>query len=340
MLKERLNDLSKTDEIISVLIPARNEENRLPNLLNDLIKITDHNIEIIVFDDQSTDRTQEVVMKFAERDKRIKLISSDGLPNGWLGKNYACYNLAKISNGNYLLFLDADVNVTANIIYRAVNYLKHYNLSLLSIFPHQKMITIGEKLTVPLMNFILLSLLPLILVRKTTFATLSAANGQFMLFDANVYKKYNPHLFFKNNKVEDIAIVRFFKKNKNRVACLLGNEEISCRMYEKFMDAVNGFAKNVFYFFGNSVILAILFWLVITLGFLPILASFNVIIFILYILIVFMTRIIISIISKQSILMNLLYLIPQNLILGLIIFKALMYKINKQVYIWKEREVL
>ncbi len=340
IFKENVNSLSSINDTVSILIPARNEEKRLPNLLKNLSNISYTNIEILVFNDQSTDGTEGIVMEFMRSDNRIKLINSDGLPPGWVGKNYACYSLAKNANGDYLLFLDADVNVSVNIIGRAVSYLRKYNLSLLSMFPKQIMVTIGEKVTVPIMNYILLSLLPLILVRKSSFASISAANGQFMLFDANVYRKYNPHLYFKDNKVEDIAIARQFKSNKHKISCLVGDDEISCRMYEKFLDAVDGFAKNVFSFFGNSVTLTIFFWMVVTLGFIPVLMSFDIFVFTFYVFIILLTRIIVSIISKQSVLMNLLYLIPQNFTLGFIIYRAFMYKINKRIYRWKEREVL
>lgn len=340
IFKEHITESCSYSGLVSILIPARNEEKKLPELLNNLIKDRNINIEIIIFNDQSIDRTEAIVTEFMNKDNRIKLINSDGLPNGWIGKNYACYNLAKNAKGEYLLFIDADVNVSDSIIHRAVSYLKKHNLGLLSVFPKQIMVTIGEKFTVPIMNYILLSLLPLILVRKSVISALSAANGQFMLFDANIYRKYNPHEFVKNNKVEDIAIARYFKRNKIKVACLTGDENISCRMYENIHDAIDGFAKNVFHFFGNSMILTIIFWIINTLGFIPVLLSFNDLFLIAYFSVMLGSRILVSVISRQPVLMNILFLIPQNLTLGFIIYKAIIYRMNKQVYRWKGREVL
>ena len=102
---------NSSEELVSVLIPARNEENNIGNILTDLINQDHRNIEVIVFNDQSEDRTAEIVREFARIDNRIRLIESDGLPEGWLGKNYACHKLSQSATGKYLLFLDADVRV-------------------------------------------------------------------------------------------------------------------------------------------------------------------------------------------------------------------------------------
>jgi len=198
---------------VSVLIPARDEEKNIANLLNDLQNQEYQNIEIIVFNDQSTDKTAEIVNTKSKTDKRIKLINSNVLPDGWLGKNYACHSLSQYAKGEYLLFLDADVRIKKDIITKTVQFSKNHNLGLLSIFPKQIMFTLGEQITVPNMNFILLSLLPLILVRKSKFPSLAAANGQFMLFNTDTYRKIMPHEKMKTNKVEDIEIARYYKKH-------------------------------------------------------------------------------------------------------------------------------
>jgi cellulose synthase/poly-beta-1,6-N-acetylglucosamine synthase-like glycosyltransferase len=326
------------DSLVSVLIPARNEEKNISVILNDVINQDYKNIEIIVFNDQSDDKTPEIVNKFALQDKRIKLINSDGLPDGWLGKNYACYNLSKHATGDYFLFLDADVRIKNDIITNSVFYLKKHNLGLVSIFPKQLMKGFGEKITVPVMNFILLTLLPLILVRISKKPSLAAANGQFMFFNAEIYNKMQPHEKMKNNKVEDIAIARYYKNNKIPVDCLVGDETIMCRMYNSFSEAVNGFSKNVIAFFGNSFFLALIFWITTTFGFLFILLAFPVKVFILYLMLLLLIRVIISIISHQNIINNLMFIVLQQASFGLFIYKAFMNKIMNK-YLWKGRPV-
>ena len=318
-----------SNDFVSVLIPARNEENNIGNILNDLLHQDYKNIEILVFNDQSTDRTADIVITHAKQDPRIKLISSDGLPDGWLGKNFACYSLANNAKGAYFLFLDADVRISNDIIINAISYSARYELGLVSIFPRQIIRTTGEKVTVPVMNYILLSLLPLILVRKSKRASFAAANGQFMFFNSIVYKLFDPHEIMKHNKVEDIAISRFLKTKNIKVACLVGDHTIQCRMYKGFHEAVNGFSKNVTAFFGNSFMVALLFWLVTTFGFLFVLFAMPFVFFVSYIIVYFATRILTSVVSKQNVVDNILFVIPQQFSCGMFIYKAFINKFMK-----------
>jgi cellulose synthase/poly-beta-1,6-N-acetylglucosamine synthase-like glycosyltransferase len=324
--------------LVSILIPARNEEKNIGTLLTDLQQQDYQNIEILVFNDQSTDKTAEIVTDFNHCDSRIKMINAEALPDGWLGKNHACYKMAQQAKGEYFLFLDADVRLGQQIIHNTIRMSQKYSLGLLSIFPMQMMKSIGEWITVPVMNYILLSLLPLILVRKSGFPSLAAANGQFMLFEAKKYMEYQPHEKMKANKVEDIEIARFYKVQKIQIACLTGNNSIKCRMYTGFSEAVNGFSKNVINFFGNSFFLAILFWLLTSFGFLVVLYAISIKALIFLFIIIFLTRMAVSITSHQNILYNLACFIPQQLSMGVFIFQAMKNTVKKQ-YEWKGRSI-
>jgi glycosyltransferase involved in cell wall biosynthesis len=326
------------NHLVSVLIPARNEEKNIAQLLNDLVEHDYKNIEILVFNDQSTDKTAEIVNGFSQKDSRVKLTNSEGLPEGWLGKNHACHSLSKLANGKYLLFIDSDVRIGNGIIQQTCTFSDKHKLGLLSIFPRQIMVSAGEKAAVPLMHFILLTLLPLILVRKTGFSSLAAANGQFMLFNTEIYRKTLPHEKMKNDKVEDIKIARFYKNEKIKIACITGKESVSCRMYSGFLESVHGFSKNVTQFFGNSFSLAILFWLITTVGFIAVFCGLSKSIFISYLTIFILTRITVSVAARQSVLMNLIFLIPQQLALGLFVLKAMVNRYKNQ-YEWKGRNI-
>ena len=323
---------------VSVLIPARNEEKNIGNILGDLKKQPFMNIEVIVFNDQSEDRTYRVVQEFTRPDPRFRLINSDRLPEGWLGKNYACDRLASEAAGDYLLFLDADVRISGNLIGDAISYSDRTLSDLVSIFPMQRIITTGEWATVPNMNYILVTLLPLILVRKTDFASLAAANGQFMIFRKDAYSQLLPHEKMKMSKVEDILIARYYKKNGKGVSCLLGDERISCRMYSDFSGAVNGFSKNVAEFFGGSHILASVFWLVTTFGFIPVLMRLSFTCFLFYLLMYLSMRVAVSLSARQNILKNMLFILPLQFSMGLFILKSITNKFFKK-YSWKGREI-
>jgi len=324
--------------LVSVLIPARNEEKNIGNILNDLITQDYSKIEIIVFDDQSDDRTADIIKGYFLSDKRIRMVSSQSLPEGWLGKNYACHSLAKYAKGDFLLFLDADVRINKNIIGKAVSFAEKHKLSLISIFPKQIIRSAGERITVPNMNYILLSLLPLISVRKLKYPSMAAANGQFMFFRAHDYHSLEPHMLMKNNKVEDIFTAKYLKKIGSRIACLVGDRDINCRMYQGFSDAVEGFSKNVIAFFGNSFIMALFFWLVTTLGFIPVFLYLSNGLIILWLVLYLLTRILISITSRQNPFYNLILIIPLQVSLGIFIYKAFINK-HFRKFQWKGRNI-
>ena len=334
--KFRFKSQTNPEIPVSVMIPARNEEKNIGNILNDLLKQDYTNIEIMVFDDQSDDRTAGMVDEFSKKDNRIVLMKSEGLPVGWIGKNYACHTMASVAKGTYYLFLDADVRISINLIKNTVLYAEKYKTGLLSLFPKQILLSPAEWITVPVMNYILLSLLPLVFVRKSSYVSLAAANGQFMLFDSHVYNKYRPHEKFRKNMVEDIQTARYLKRNKVSIACFAGNHSVMCRMYCSFKEAVSGFSKNIVTYFGNSFLLALLFWIFTSFGFLVIIFGLSFSVFLLYIVSLLTIRIIVSYISEQNVFRNLLYFIPQQLVMGIFIYKALINKLKKQ-YNWKER---
>ncbi len=327
------------EPMISVLIPARDEERNIPNLLSDLVSIPYRNLQILIYNDESTDHTADIVGEYAWRDPRISLLPGKPLPAHWTGKNHACHQLALGAEGEYYLFLDADVRIRGNLIRHAVSRVIKDSLALLSIFPVQIMENPGAKISVPLMNWILLSLLPMPLIRRSRRPSLAAANGQFMLFPAVIYKEFMFHETFREHKVEDMAIIRLLKKRGQNVETYLGGSDISCRMYDCLGQAIEGFTKNIFLFFGDSVVLTILYALLITLAPFFIIVYLPVYAWIIYALLIILMRINISAASRQPVFQNLLYLVPQQMVFLFIIGKALYNRLSRKL-IWKGRNVL
>ena len=325
------------DELVSILIPARNEEGNIALLLSDLVRVEDCQVEIIVFDDQSTDATADIVRRFSVEDNRVSLYQSKGLPAKWLGKNYACYQLSQRAKGRYLLFLDADVRIDASMIKEATGYMRKYDLGLLSVFPQQIQKGMGERVTVPIMNYILLTLLPLIFVRVSPFSSHSAANGQFMLFDQAIYRTYDLHKRFACSAVEDIQIARYLKKQHVKIACVTGEHRIRCRMYHNYQEALNGFSKNVCMFFGNKFPLAFAFWALATLGVIPVML-FDLSLLLYYFLLVVVVQILYSKACLQPAAQNLL-LFPLQLFFLIHVIILSLQRRRKKIYVWKNRNV-
>ena len=325
-------------EKVSVLVPARNEAQNITALLSSVKEQNYQNFELIVLDDHSEDNTYQICKAFAGNDPRFTVLRGEDLPAGWLGKNFACFQLAKAASGKYLLFLDADEVVADDLINNSVHRMKSSGLTLLSLFTDQVMLTLGEKLVVPLMHFLLLNLLPLRLVRLSKNPAFSAASGQFMLFEAQNYREYQWHTMVKNKVVEDIEIMKLVKVFKFRGEALLANGYIKCRMYRNLGEALEGFSKNLLAGFNYSVLsLFIYIFLVIPGPFaIAYFLSSELLAFALGLII--LSRIMISFASGQNPWVNIL-LHPFQMFFLLYLSVLSMQKYFTKSIIWKGRNI-
>ncbi|MDX2197092.1 MAG: glycosyltransferase family 2 protein [Cytophagales bacterium] len=323
---------------ISVLIPMRNEEHNINNILTDLVLQTYKNLEIIVLDDNSTDDTYTLASRWTNEYPNIKVIKGDDLPVGWLGKNWACHQLSVQANGEYMLYIDADVRLSPVAIQSAVYELIKYKLDLLSVFPHQHMHTWGERVVIPLMHYILTTMLPLIFVKKVQNNMLSAANGQFMLFSTNTYKKYHFHEKVRHEIAEDIHIARYMKLSHCNVGVYIGDNNITCRMYDSYKSAINGFAKNIHEMLSGSYVVAIAFVLLHFIVPVIFIACNEYVLFAIYILMMLYIRVLSSIHTYQNVIINVILYIPHIFIL----FYLVVLNINNRLQhktVWKGRVI-
>ena len=326
---------------ISILIPARNEARNLPKLFESLEKQKFFNYELIILNDESTDETSALVESYIKKNTRCKLINSLPLPQGWLGKNWACHQLSQKAIGKYLFFLDADVELNEHFFESILCEIENKNLSLLSVFPDQLMVSVGEKIVVPIMHYTLLSLLNLKWVYKLSFATIAAANGQCMVFKNEVYQQHLFHNQVKNIITEDIEIMRLVKKQKLSGAVYLANDLIKCRMYKNYNESLNGFSKNFISGFGNNIFFASFYVLSITSFYISVFYSsfiFSKIILLLIIAVIITMKFLISKMSNQSVFYNILFHPLQLISLVIILFKSIYLKLsgNNQ---WKGRAI-
>lgn len=323
---------------VSVLIPARNEEATLGLLLYSLEKQDYPDFEAIICDDHSTDNTEEILNWISGKDGRFNWFLGEELPEDWLGKNFACHQLAQKASGKYLIFLDADVELSPQAITKAVAFFQEKELSLLSVFPQQKMETFAERVTVPVMNWILQSLLPMILVQKTKFSSLSAANGQLMMFDAENYRSNLWHSGVRNQNVEDIRLARMIKAEGFKIAVLLGNNDVFCRMYRNFGEAVIGFSRNIHEYFGGRWAVMLAFWVITCLG--PFIVFFvsGWTFFSLFVLLVLANRLFISAANRQNVFWSVLLHPLQMISFTAIVFHHIFRRIKKETE-WKGRKI-
>ncbi|MBP7678895.1 MAG: glycosyltransferase family 2 protein [Bacteroidales bacterium] len=327
-----------SSKTVSVLIPARNEEENIGRLLDDLSASDYPHLRIFVYDDESEDRTADIVIEKSRMDDRIILIRGRIPGPGWLGKNNGCARLAEAAEGDYFLFIDADVRVSKTLINSAVQSMEQHQLALLSIFPVQMMNSTGEWLTVPLVNRILVANLPLCLVNRSYIQAFSAANGQFMMFKADVYRLHRFHERFRDEKVEDIRIIRFMKSLRLPVRTLLSDGQIKCRMYRGFGDSMNGFAKNIHAFFGRNWLILFVYVILTTTGPFATWNTFGFTGLIFYLAGLILFSILVSLQSKQPVWRNLLLMPFQQVTIVMIAFLAA-FRHSTGTLKWKGRRV-
>ena len=323
---------------VSVLIPARNEEAVLGRLLHSLEKQDYPDFEVIICDDHSSDNTEEILNWIAGEDERFHWFLGEKLPEDWLGKNFACHQLAKKASGKHLIFLDADVELSPDAITKAVAYFQGNGLSLLSVFPQQKMESFAERIIVPVMNWILQSLLPMILVQKSKFPSLSAANGQLMMFDTENYRTHQWHSKVRKQNVEDIRLARMMKADGLKIAVLLGNNDVFCRMYRSFDEAVVGFSRNIHEYFGGRRIVMLVFWLIVCFGPFIVFFSFGWWFLGLFVLLVLVNRVFISLACRQNVFGSVLLHLLQMISFTFIVFYNIFRRIKKETT-WKGRKI-
>ncbi len=236
----------KKGPLVSVLIPARNEEKNIGRCLRSLSKQDYHNLEILVLDDNSSDGTGLVVEELSKKDTRIRLIRGSPLGRGWKGKSYACHQLSGEAAGKYYVFTDADTLHFPNSISSSLGALISGRFDALSVFPKQIMVSVHERMVVIFINLAVLALMPLGMIGKTRSSRICISNGQFILFKRSVYKSIGGHRSIRNDIIEDVAISKQVKKHGYRFMVFDGRKTIYCRMYDGFKDVIRGFSKFIF----------------------------------------------------------------------------------------------
>ena len=258
-----LNTVVTPPPRVSVLIPARNEELRLPPCISTIADSDYPNMEILVLDDHSTDETAALIQRRAKGDPRIRLLSGQPLPKGWTGKSWACHQLAQEAQGEYLLFVDADTRFSDRTISQSVSLAHEQKADLLSLWPYLESLTWSEKLIIPFVHLFILFYLPH--WAPGPLRCFGAANGQFILFRRTAYNKIKGHESVRNHLVEDIAIARNMRQAGFKVLNLDGTNPghsialVRCRMYTRFSEVWEGFTKNLYPSFDGNL-LAFLFF--------------------------------------------------------------------------------
>ena len=255
-------------ERVSVLVPARDEAGRIGPCISALLASRGvRDLEILVLDDGSADGTADVVRRTAAGDPRVTLIEGGAAPppDGWTGKTWACARLAAQATGSVLVFVDADVLVAGHGLAASVMLLRMTGLDLVSPYPRQEADGALPRLVQPLLQWSWLTTLPLRLAEHSPRESLVAANGQLLVVDAAAYRSAGGHDAVRGEVLDDVALLRAFKRSGARGVVADGTEVATCRMYDDGPALVEGYTKSLWSAFGSpagsAAVVALLSWL-------------------------------------------------------------------------------
>ncbi len=231
---------------VSVLIPARNEEGNIAACVTSVLASRGVELEVIVLDDHSTDRTAAVVAELAAKDSRVRLQAAPPLPEGWCGKQHACYTLAGLARYPILTFLDADVRLRPDGLAGMVRFLRDSQAHLVSGFPRQRTVTFLEKLVIPLIHWVLLGFLPLAWMRRKPWPGLGAGCGQWFMTDRASYFAVGGHGHpqVRSSRHDGLTLPRAYRRAGYRTDLCDASAWAECRMYRSSRELWFGLAKN------------------------------------------------------------------------------------------------
>lgn len=235
------------DRSVAVLLPVRDEAHRVEPCLRALLAqrgVPD--LEIVVLDDGSGDSTADLVR--AVGGDRVRLLTGAPLPAGWLGKPYACAQLAAATDAEVLVFVDADVVLAPHAVAAAVALLDSAGgVDLVSPYPK----IVGQPLVQQLLQWSWLTFLPLRAMERSRRPSLAAAGGQFLAVRADTYARAGGHAAVRDRVLEDIELARAVKRAGGRIALADGSTLATCRMYASWRELVDGYGKSLWASFGS-----------------------------------------------------------------------------------------
>lgn len=232
--------------LVSILVPARNEESGIRECVSSLINQDYNNLEILVLDDNSSDKTAEIITGLSVSDNRLKLIHGSPLPARWIGKNWACQQLTAVAEGDLFLFIDADTVLSRNTVSKAVIEYSRTEADLLTIMPKRTSDSVTEKLLFNFMDWATFCWIPIKFAQNIRFPHISATFGQFMLFKKDSYLSIGGHRAIHDNPLDDFELGRMTKRSGLKWILFTGPNHVQVMPYKNNREAFQGISRSVF----------------------------------------------------------------------------------------------
>lgn len=229
----------RTLPAVSVLIPARNEELSIGAALEAALRSRGVEFEVVVLDDGSTDATAEIARRAG-----VRLETAPPLPEGWCGKQHACWVLSSHARHPLLVFVDADVRLAPDALARMAAFVEDAKVDLASGFPRQETVTFLERLLLPMMHWILLGFLPVDAMRRSGDPSFGAGCGQLFVARREAYAKAGGHAAIRASLHDGVKLPRAFRLAGLKTDLFDATDLATCRMYRSAGEVWRGLSKN------------------------------------------------------------------------------------------------
>lgn len=256
---------------ISVVIPARNEQADIEATVRSVLAQKGVQLELIVVNDHSTDRTGEILNAIAAEDSRVRVLHDPPLKEGWLGKANAMRFASSFATGDYIVFTDADILHKQGGFAAAAHEMEEHQLSLLSLLPLFIWDSIWENAAAPAFLLAMTNFLSGPIHDADSDDALAV--GAFIMVDAEVYRSLGGHEGVRSEMLDDVMLARLFKSHGQRVAFRVAPQCLSVRLYSSARAVFYGSIKNCLAVFGENFWLAIPLALTFAVGGLSVLAA-------------------------------------------------------------------
>ncbi|HEV2119661.1 MAG TPA: glycosyltransferase [Candidatus Bathyarchaeia archaeon] len=234
--------------MVSIVLPVRDQANTVSECVASLVGLDYPEKEIIVVDGNSTDGTQDILKRF---NGKIKLVEEESLPQGWVGKNWACHSGYKQATGDLLMFTDGDSIHARDSLAKTVSYLEATKADLVTLAPAAILRTFWEKLLQPPIFWLIMMFVGGKWVNDDLKPRWALGNGQYMLFRREAYDKVGGHDAVRDRISEDYSLGRLIKAKGLRLRIVTASDSLAVRMYSSLPEIWRGWRKNFYSVSGN-----------------------------------------------------------------------------------------
>ena len=246
-LRDETAPLPPNEPTVSVIVPARNERRNIASCLRSILATTYRHLEIVVVDDRSTDGTADAAREAAGGDARVRIVEAPELPDGWFGKPWACATGAANARGDILCFTDADARHGPRLVARALAAMTNRQLDMISVAGHQELGSFWERVVQPQVFWMIASRYGgTEAVNASRRAEDKIANGQCIFVRRGAYESIGGHRAVHDQVAEDVALAQHLFAAGMRTELVLGEEDLTTRMYTSLAEIMAGWRKNVF----------------------------------------------------------------------------------------------